>query len=136
MIKRTMKVTPGYDCRTECKHEPKGDHGIAGDEWWYTVTDGRVAVSLQVLTNAYPPSVDQEKIPPILRGHLAGTLAFHRPDPEGCTCDLVPGGKCSLEIGFGTGARFWKEHGDPAQSEQPETFWAALEAELRDFRGD
>lgn len=136
-MKRLSGTQPGYNCGPRgagCEHEQKGDHGISGGVWWYTVTEGDRAVSLSVLATDYPASVARP-LPAIIEKPLAADLAYHRADPEGKECPWVRGGRCTND-GSALGARgFWAEHGHDAQHEQPESFWLALEAELKEFTG-
>lgn len=130
MPTRTSHREPGYDCRVACEHEPKGEHGISGGDWWYAVSEGDRAVTLHVLGNEYPASVERP-LPPILAGGLA-TLSWHEPDPDGRECQFI-GQKCKSDSSSIEGQRFWKEHACAAQFEQPESFWLALEEELREY---
>ena len=137
MIERRHFVTPGYDCRVECKHEPKGDHGIASDEWHYVVSEGERAVSLSMLSQCYPPSVDRESMDPAVRSilfdrDLIGSLRTHVTDPGGGYCEWVEGGACKSDVTCLGAAEFWKEHGESTQPEQGEAFWLALERELKE----
>lgn len=134
-MRREHWVTPGYDCRTECKHQVKGEHGICGDQWVYAVTDGKRAVSISVITPRFPESVDLALHPPdvraVLERYFATALTLHEADPDGMPCKLVDGGLCSVGWATYFGAqRFWKAWGDERQPEQSEAFWRALESEL------
>lgn len=133
-VRRGSRRDPGYDCRVTCEHEEKGDHGISGGVWWYWVSDGERAVSLMVLTNDYPPSVERP-LPLALVEMCEGVLGYHTADPEGRECSmLADGARCRSDESYIGGQSFWKKHGSPAQFEQPESFWAALEEELRRFQ--
>lgn len=135
-MKRETVVRPGFDCRTECKHDPPGDHGICGEEWCYVVSDGGRALSLGFLSAHYPDSVT-EPLPDVLRQGVAGPLMLHSADPNGVTCQWVTGGRCSLEsISYLSSGRLWALYGDPRQTEQSEAFWLALETKLREWRGN
>jgi hypothetical protein len=127
--KRSSGSSPGYDCRTECKHEPKGEHGISGGTWWYAVTDGDHAVSLELLGTDFPETVTRPLIGVLERPIPAG-LVSHRADPGGEPCEFVSGGRCKSDVTYLGAHNLWEEHGDPAQREQSEAFWLALEAEL------
>ncbi len=136
-MKRQTIVRPGYDCRTECKHEPQGDHGICGDEWIYVVSDGESALVYSVLSDHYPAGVDREALPAVLLRGIGGPMAIHRPGKghDAMACQYIDGGWCSIEtIGYLCGMNFWKEHGDPKQSEQSEAFWQALEADFHTYK--
>jgi hypothetical protein len=129
-MERKTIIRPGYDCRVKCTHETPGDHGICGDEWVFIVMDGERAVSLNILSSDYPPTVERVGMPGILERAIPGALTWHRYAPDGHECPWVAGGTCENDSTY-TGARdFWKAHAVGEQSEQPESFWKALEAEL------
>jgi hypothetical protein len=130
-MERKTIIRPGYDCRVKCSHDPPGNHGIAGDEWVFVVMDGERAVSLSILSNDYPPTVEREHLPDVLREPITGALAWHRYHPDGHDCSWVAGGKCEHDVSYLEAGRFWKEHAVGNQSEQPASFWLALEEELR-----
>lgn len=135
-VERRTYRKPGHDCRRECRHEPKGEHGIHSDEWWFAVVDGGLAVSLTVFSGLYPESVDRSTLPACVSECSASTFATHRADPNGKECDYVEGGLCTGALSFLRAERFWKRHGVPeAGLEQPESFWSALETELRKVEG-
>lgn len=133
-MKREHYVRPGYDCRKECLHEPKGEHGICGDTWFYVVSDGKRAVSLEILSDRYPPTVERALLPDVLQKPMAACLVTHvadpDADPEQAKCKWVEGGLCRVDGSYLGARAFWNEHGDPKQPEQGEAFWLALEAEL------
>lgn len=62
MIQRVFSTQPAYDCRTECTHDPKGDHGIHCEEWFFTVIDRdyRAALECEVWTPFYADTVDPQ----------------------------------------------------------------------------
>ena len=131
-MERRAHSEPGYDCRRECLHEKKGDHGIACFTWWFAVVEGLQAVSLSVLSGQYPESVDASSLPALLREVQGGCWAVHHADPKGGVCEYVAGGKCQGNTSFLAGEAFWEQHGASELGlEQPESFWQALEAELR-----
>ncbi len=136
-MKRTSSVEPGYNCGPggrDCQHEPKGDHGIDGGTWWYAVSQGAHAVSLSMLARDYPGGLEDAtpQVRRVLLGRSLGTMAFHRADPDGATCDLVEGGRCQVDTTMLGATAFWDTYGDWTQAEQPEAFWLALEQELLD----
>lgn len=49
-IERRVRWFAGYDCRVECVHEVKGQHGQKGDELWLEVRSGDAALTLQLFT--------------------------------------------------------------------------------------
>ena len=145
-LRRITHVRPGYDCRNvPCKHERKGDHGIAGDEWTYVVTDGQTAINLSVLTSRYPDTV-----PPVARevareainrdgyGNLPSDLGRHftkRVSEWECpleSCLWLDGQPCFYDGSGLQALEFWLAHGDGSKPEQGEAFWVALEAEWRE----
>ncbi len=131
-MKRARGVLPGFDCGPrgcDCKHEKPGDHGISGGTWWYAVSDGPLAVSLSILAVDYPETV-RRPLPEFLRTPRAEVLTFHWADPNGVDCPHVVDGRCRCDGTYLGAAEFWEAHGDPKQSEQPESFWIALEAKL------
>ena len=136
-MQRQLIIRPGYDHREADKGQPpEKQYGICSEAWIYIVRGERSAVTLDMMSNRYPPSVNPETMPGdvrrILYGPMVGVLYMHTPDPEGRECDLVPGGKCRGESTY-LGARdFWAQYGDPTQPEQSEAFWQALEKELEE----
>jgi hypothetical protein len=134
-IRRVSSKRPGYDCGPDgsrCKHEKKGDHGIGGDEWLYAVTDGERAVSLLVLSGDYPPSVDRSLFTERMLKPWGAHLSVHEscgPD-QGVACDLLPCGRCTVDVSYLQAADLWDAHHVGEQFEQPESFWLALEARL------
>lgn len=136
MLECVTTSIPGYDCSVECRHEPKGNHGIHGEEWIYYVKDGDCATSLVVYTRIYPPTVTGIPYEPPEGAHLALHCAFdtepemlrtrYRPEVE---CSLVTGGYCQQFADSSTAARdFFERFGDPAHLAQPLTFWEELKA--------
>lgn len=79
MIQRVFNVRPGYDCRVECKHDPKGEHGLHCDEWVYTVVDrdARAALELEVYTPFYPPTVDKRGMLEVRQPFMGSVLHSH-----------------------------------------------------------
>ncbi len=79
MIQRVFNVSPGYDCRVECQHEHKGQHGIHCDEWVYTVVDrdAHAALELEVYTPFYPATVDKRAILEVRKPFCGGILLLH-----------------------------------------------------------
>ncbi len=133
---RKVQVEPGYDCRRECLHERKGDHGIHCDEWWFAVVEGRHAVSLSVFSGKYPESVGAFPLGTSFAEVKGAVWVEHHADLYGGECDYVEGGRCRGETSFLAADVFWKKFGSPEGGiEQPESFWQALEAELRKVIG-
>ena len=133
-MERLTFQRPGYDCRTKCVHEVKGDHGIHCDEWWYVVKDGDVAVSLNIFSGIWPKTAPH--VPSALdpdRWPMAADLTVHVAFPvdeysqEERECQWVEGGKCyGCHSSTLWAADFYKKHGVD-KYEQPESFWLALE---------
>lgn len=137
--KRASWVRPGYDCFTECKHTPKGDHGISDDDWIYAVCDGELALAICVDSHVYPPTVRRQ--PEDDRAPTGQDFEVHCPWPVagfetltdiirhkwgGTDCSLIPAGKCWVHrTSITYGEEWFAEHGAPT-FEQPESFWAAF----------
>lgn len=135
-MERRTESKPGYDCRRECKHEPKREHGIHCDEWWFAVVDGGHALSLTVFSGIYPESVDSSTLYRSTRECAGSAMAWHHADPSGDECEYVEGGRCTGGVTFVHAADFWEAWGHPSAGlEQPETFWSALEAKLWEVVG-
>lgn len=150
MSTRKSFQKPGFDCiRGPCPHKPKREgplhgreHGINGGSWWFVVTDGPVAVSLEVLTSFYPETVPPRARDtgwPARRDQVTGQVTWHRATPtdqdtEGRRCEFVPGGKCyDANVGFLIADEFAPLLGDTFEN-QPERLWARLEALAVEFR--
>lgn len=140
----------GFDCRNDnancpvCKGEHKDDHGISGGVALFAVgaefEGKRYAVSFELLTSKFPPSVP----PSVVDGHdlrddppRGGGLYLHVESAHGERdgCEWLHGKRCESEvIGFIAGGELYKRHGnqdpkaDPA--DQSEDFWRALSAHL------
>ena len=146
-----VHVRAGYDCRNDnancpgCKGEHKADHGISGGVALFAVgaefEGKRYAVSFEVLTSKFPPTVppaimadgrDFRNDPPRGGGLFFHHESAHSEQPE---CEFLHGKRCQAEtIGYIAGGELYKRHGnqdpksDPA--EQSEEFWIALGAHL------
>lgn len=140
----------GFDCRDDnancpvCRGERKADHGISGGVALFAVgaeLEGKhYAVSFELLTSKFPPSVPRD----MFDGHdmrddppRGGGLYLHVESAHGehGECEWLQGKRCQAEvIGFLAGGELYKRHGnqdpkaDPA--DQSEDFWAALGAHL------
>lgn len=142
-MERISHRESGYDCRVECKHDRKGDHGIHGGRYLWSVRDGDVAVVLAVFAADYPETVEQRSRFRREKG-LLGSVFVHatfpteRSDllkPPHPNCDFL-GGQACWEIWDSTLATddfkpvvAFHSEGGPL-FDQPETFWQALEAWL------
>lgn len=135
---RHFQRTPGYDCRVQCQHQEKGDHGTHCDEWWYAVVlgPGDFALSLRVFAGNFPGRTRKPQGTD-LTGHAGFFLeddedAFRLGQPLG-SCPYL--GRCSISHTTGLGAReFYEQHGIQkfnGTGEQPESFWVALEDRAR-----
>lgn len=138
-VRRVSKKRPGYNCGpggSKCQHAKKGDHGIAGDEWLYSVTDadGRRAVTLQVFSSDYPPDVDRTRFSERMRKPMGACLFFHEAASadmrQAQPCDLLPCGYCTGNVSYLQAQALWDDHHVGEQFEQPDSFWIALEAQL------
>jgi len=69
-VKRFSHKTPGYDCirapcgERGCGTQPGSNHGIHNETWYYAVSDGTVALQLEVWSGIFPDTV-----PIDCRGH-------------------------------------------------------------------
>ncbi len=144
-LKRSKTLVPGKDCvRNPCGKgscvpgNAGGTHGIRSDIWMYAVSDGEIALSLRVSSNLFPDSVPRTKH--VEESRCSGDFLFvHTAFPtdkaslrrgdRGDECEYLDGGRCFGEDPRGCYAgEFFELHGAQA-FEQPETFWAAFEAE-------
>lgn len=78
-MNRVFNVESGFDCRTECKHERKGEHGISSDTWTYAVidSDARAALELRVMTPFYPTTVNVKSLPVFLQKFRGANVCMH-----------------------------------------------------------
>lgn len=143
MLRREWFKAEGYDCRNnECKHHPKGDHGIHCDEWIYAIhaEDNRTALSLTVNTGKYPASAQRPNKAPwgtdvSLHASFPSEKEHLRESWHGMACSFVAACSfvdpphCETHSSSCLKAdELWKQFGNDAQIEQSEQFWAALEA--------
>jgi len=128
-LARQSHLIAGYDCRVECQHTPKGEHGQSSSEWLYIIGSGDAALTLIVMSGEYP---DGTRRPPDARDltlHVAWRTEQSdvRSSSLGEGCDYVDGGRCFRAASTIVGARdFFVAHGQ-STFEQPESFWTALE---------
>lgn len=151
---RRQRRRHGHDCIWDrckltdfpCELEPPRDrnrigprnHGISGERWEYVVSNEKAALRLVVSTDIMPPTVPGSHMAstharPLKERRQGAYLSLHRvPDNgNGEACDLLPNGRCIPEdLGALYVDRFFKEHGDPSEFDQPESFWNAMEDEL------
>lgn len=144
--KRATFEEPGHDCRVECKHEVKGDHGICSSIWVYLVTDGECTLALDVYSGIFPPTVER-RASSIIEYPNGRELTLHVPwvcgdnaeediqhGRRGRECELIPAGRCWMPHSSSLGARdFWRANYVCAQFQQPETFWEALRAKAEEL---
>lgn len=140
-MKRQSFKVEAYDCRIN----PCGrggcvpgnpQHGGGAERWVYAVSDGDVAVSLEVHTGIYLTEHDTAYA-------LGGSdISVHTAFPtereiirdgaEGHECGYVDGGRCFIFSTTALGANtFFEKHGNLAQFEQSEAFWVGLEEYLK-----
>jgi hypothetical protein len=137
-ITRWTIVQPGYRCmRDDCARPNAGNHGIAGEEWTYVVSDldAGAALILTVLSHRFPAGVAR----PSADFPMGGPLSFHTlsrqyegQEPRLDPCTWLGGKACYADAGFTAGNHFWKAHGRYDDSAQPDSFWLAMEQEFRE----
>ena len=113
---RRVRWRPGYDCRVQCVHEQKGNHGQHCDEASLDLRDGDIGLSGDLFLMArdgvrlhwdfyrHPP------INPVLLVVHVG-YPFTAEDVRGkpLECDLLLGGKCYCTEPMGLGFdELWK----------------------------
>ena len=149
-MRRITYRTPGWDCirnpcgQGGCGTNPGSSHGIHCEDWHYVVTDGKIALSLEVASGVFPESVPDDLLwhscypsGSYLLLHVASSLLkddskVDRP------CELVEGGWCCMPFsGCSIASAFWDEHaGKDGGFVQPESFWEALEEQFVRWRSD
>lgn len=140
--RRIHTVRPGYVCPNATDHaacadrSPDHHHGRHGDEWWYAVAFDDVALVLQVYT-AYLGSQmlwDAPSYGADLTTHTAFPCSREEivDGASDSTCEYLLGKRCYWSYAPGGASQFFTMHGDPAQAEQSESFWRAMEARLVD----
>lgn len=150
-MRRITKIKPGFDCtkgkcevegvtperKRRCETTDGGNHGASGDEWYFVVTDDEFALSLSVLTSSYRGDRDHFRFPArrVRGAYLSGHAIWPQQEEEVRSgrpndCEWMASEKC-YESGssYRAADTFFTEHGDQDRQEQPETFWAAMEAE-------
>jgi hypothetical protein len=93
--RREIRAFKGYDRRNE-----PGGYGIGGVSFWFILRRGPLAISWELLTEMFPPTVQTPR-----RGETAAAVTAHSPNPidgwEGPgKCELVPGGQCYSTRGY------------------------------------
>lgn len=155
-MRRNTITRPGYDCiggpcRFSRPCQPDNTHGIHGDEWVYSIVsdDGATALVLTVFTDIYPATVSKARVrafrtKPLADRRHGADLTLHMAvnDQSGRLvdageakhdCEHVQGGQCYVWETTALGAdELFRAFGNPAEREQPETFWRALEARFHD----
>jgi hypothetical protein len=142
-VKRFSQVVPGYDCiRYPCgrngRRKPAGaSHGVHCDEYQYTVSDGRLALSIVVYSGKYPSSVPPDNRLDHLFPNGAGLrlhVGYPNVESDGENdCEYVNGGKCYCNsiVSFTKSDEFVRSHFRAESGfNQPESFWNALEDEF------
>ncbi len=144
-MKRVFTSKPGYDCKhAPCKHDPPGDHGIHGEEWFFSVIgdEGDAALTLTCFTNRYPETVDRgvrDDTPPLSGADLSLHVGFATKPPgdalpEG-DCDLI--GKCTIyKTSSLAGDDIVKHAIADREGDQPEAFWKALQDVFVQWSGE
>lgn len=156
-IQRQTLRRPGYDCvrspcgRNGCGKRPGAGHGIHCEDWVYAVTDGAFALSLTVFSGVYPASVPADTVALMRRHQPCGAdLSLHVGGPlgveiwgeaNGQECGWVDGKRCYQGCHYYTTAsgadEFFHDYFRSAAGfDQPEEFWRALEAKLREWSDD
>lgn len=59
-FERKVVIDPGYDCRMQCEHEKKADHGCCGDYWGFLLRRDGCTLTLTVRAD----TVRGKRIPP------------------------------------------------------------------------
>lgn len=145
-MKRISEKRPGYDCvrypcgKNGCGTRPGASHGVHCEDWVYAVSDGRLALSLRVFGGVFPASVPPapalDARYPTGAGlflHVGYRFPGHDADDE---CEYVAGGRCFTRerCSYTASGDFLALHFRKAAGfEQPEPFWLALAAELREW---
>jgi len=137
---RITQKEPGYDCRAQCQHKKKGDHGIMSDTWWYCVRDGDRAVSLSVYSSDYPATVDRSSLFGSLLCNRPVAITVHRKSSSGTdkACNWLDGQPCepamfSLIWADQHFKRFFQHRDAYVQGED---FWKKLESILDEEHTD
>jgi hypothetical protein len=149
-LRRASFRRPGYDCRRECKHTPKGDHGWHGDEWIYVVGDEEGALVLTIFANEFEgdPALTAE----LRRGAsersqraCGSDLTLHTRFPIDVehVREAAQGTKCEYVVGrcftAWTSARqaddFFTEHGADT-FDQSIAFWDAFSERFLELMAD
>ena len=106
---RIVSRREAFDLRGT-EHDQYGQGGVMYD---YALIGPEGAINWRLYAGEYVNDAPSEP--------HAGGVASHLPDPDGDECDLLPGGKCSGDIGFLIGDEVfvvWKV--------QPELVWGEL----------
>ena len=141
---RRSNRTPGHDCGwrgEKCQHKVKGEHGISGGFYFYSVVadEGDVAVVFTVHAPDYPETIEEPRRSRCIQDMISSPLCFYHvhaafpldrdqvgTKPE--KCDALPGGVCYGDGGHYAGPeKILIAHGRPGEFEQPEAFWLELE---------
>lgn len=150
-MKRLSFKRPGYDCiRAVCQHTPKGDHGISGgDYWWSVVTDeGDIALVLHLHADDWPETIPADIREQMWRSRRGdrplGSLDLHTAFPPARDALLSqPAGLCEyLKVPCHNGGSWCLAterfidvlaYDDVGRLlfEQPEAFWVRLEEEAQ-----
>lgn len=128
VLERRVQFRPGFD-----KRDTPENHGIFGGALWFTVVGPMGAVSFELHTDWYPPSVPQ---------HLWQAMAFrpypkaahvswHTPVPAGTpdavSCEYSETDYCLPETAY----HYADRHRELLLNEGSEAMWAQLEQDYR-----
>lgn len=147
---RIFNAKPGFDCRIECNHEIKGQHGICSDMWTYAIVnrDARAALELTIMTPFYPQTVDVGSLPDFLRRFVGSNILMHfgypinklqvlKHEPPVTDCVYIgtcyKGGSWSMMADELVKANFDQAQGlkrNPRTLGEQPALWTALESKL------
>ncbi len=157
LFKRQTEMRPGHDCLfAPCQHDPKGSHGIHGDEFWHGLVtethDGRqVALVVTVFTNRMPATVPASHMAGSKEASLADlTLHVQMPGHKihgTSDCPFITAGPCdtglfttalvSDHLELGEASRFQWERDTYGPPEHPSgTLWLRIENRLVSMLAD
>jgi hypothetical protein len=99
-LEKRVRWRPGFDCRVECVHEVKGEHGQHGDELLLDVRCPDVGASLVLLLNTRDGKLLDDLnlrapvLPASLHTHLSFVADVSHLHMSSASCDVLPGGTC------------------------------------------
>lgn len=144
-MKRIEWHTPGFDCRADCQHTPKGDHGISGGRHVFAVQtdEGDVAVVLDLFGAEFPDTVPADVRARMMEDRAIDpmpSISYHAAFPteredvgkrgeRDCRV-LKPGAGCFVVAQYSDVGRWFRAVGGVSGRVQSEEVWLALEAML------